>query len=74
MLMVDPHAPAELIWSIHQPWKASLGECLLRWRALEPQWRTQSYLVLHGEAGARRTLDATAIALLAERGEVRLAA
>jgi hypothetical protein len=67
-MATDLHVPAELIWSIQQPWKASLGDCLSRWRALDPRWRTQSYLVVHGEGDARRTLGAEAIAVLASEG------
>ena len=61
----DPHSPAELIWSLHRPLQASVGECLARWEALDRSARLRSYLVLHGEAGQRRTLTAPGIAALA---------
>jgi hypothetical protein len=61
----DPHSPAELVHSMHQPWRASVGECLARWQSLDDAGRARSYLILHGEAGARRTLRAERIAELA---------
>ena len=63
----DPHAEAELIRSIHQPWRAPLHECLRCWSALDPATQARSYLVLRGEQGLRRTLNARAIAELAAR-------
>ena len=66
MMPTEP-AVAELIWSIHQPWKATLSDCLSRWQALDPRFRAQSWLILHGQAGARRTLNAAHIAELAAR-------
>lgn len=65
MTHVDPDGRAELIESIHQPWKATLGECLRRWRALDPVTREQSYLVVEDQARRRRTFNATKIAELA---------
>lgn len=62
----DMTARADLVASIHAPWRATVGECLARWEALSCRERSQSYLVLRGEAGARRTLNASAIAELAE--------
>lgn len=62
----DISARADLVASIHAPWHATVGECLDRWEALGLTERSQSYLVLHGDAGARRTLNALAIAELAE--------
>lgn len=61
----DRSARADLVASIHAPWQATVGECLDRWEALGPTERSQSYLVLRGDAGARRTLNALAIAELA---------
>ena len=61
----DADTEAELIRSIHQPWRASLGECLRCWSALDAAAQARSYLVLRGEAGLRRTLNARAIAELA---------
>jgi hypothetical protein len=61
----DRHSPAELIWSMHQPWRASVGECLARWRTLDGAVRAQSFLVVHGSGGTRRTLAAAGIAELA---------
>ena len=61
----DCHSPAELIWSLHRPMQASVGECLARWQALDRLARQRSYLVLHGEAGAPQTLAAPGIAALA---------
>jgi hypothetical protein len=66
MTSADPNRRAELIESIHQPWKATLGECLSRWRGLAPQVRAQSYLVVEDETRRRRTLNAAKIAELAE--------
>ncbi len=63
--ITDTSARADLVASIHAPWQATIGECLARWRALDPVERSQSYLVLRGDAGARRTLNASAIAELA---------
>ena len=62
----DFSARADLVASIHAPWQATVGECLKRWETLGPTERSQSYLVLRGDAGARRTLNASAIAELAE--------
>ena len=59
------NARADLVASIHAPWQATVGECLKRWETLGPTERSQSYLVLRGEAGARRTLNTLAIAELA---------
>ena len=64
-MSTDPHSPAELVFSIHQPWRASVGECLARWRSLDDAGRACSYLILHGEAGARQTLTGERIAALA---------
>ena len=63
--ILDVSARADLVASIHAPWQATVGECLDRWKALDPAERSRSYLVLRGEAGARRTLNASAIAKLA---------
>lgn len=62
----DFNARADLVATIHAPWQATVGECLKRWKTLGPTERSQSYLVLRGEGGARRTLNALAIAELAE--------
>lgn len=67
MPTADHHAPAELIWSLHRPMQASVAECLARWQALDGAARARSYLVLHGNGGARRTLAAPGIAALAGR-------
>ena len=64
-MRTDPSSEAELIRSIHQPRRASLDECLRSWRALDPAAQAQSYLVLRGDAGMRRTLNGRAIAELA---------
>ena len=61
----DLNARADLVATIHAPWQATVGECLERWGTLDPIDRSQSYLVLRGDAGARRTLNAFAIAELA---------
>lgn len=63
---IDFSAQADLVATIHAPWQASVGECLKRWETLGPTERSQSYLVLRGDGGARRTLNASAIAELAE--------
>lgn len=65
-ITADLSAQADLVATIYAPWQATVGECLKRWEALGPAERLQSYLVLRGEAGARRTLNASAIAELAE--------
>ena len=62
---VHVEARADLVANLHAPWRATVGECLRRWAALGPGERARSYLVLHGDAGARRTLNAAAIARLA---------
>jgi hypothetical protein len=67
MPTTDPNERAELTESIHQPWKATLGECLRRWDELDPLTRAQSYLVIQEHAGNRLTLNAAKIAVLAER-------
>lgn len=67
MPTTDLNKRAELIESIHQPWKATLAECLQRWKELHPLKRAQSYLVIQEMTGIRRTLNATRIAALAER-------
>ena len=64
--VTDFSARADLVASIHAPWRATVGECLKRWETLGPIEQSHSYLVLHGDAGARRTLNASAIAELAE--------
>ncbi|HVF93550.1 MAG TPA: hypothetical protein VM900_04480 [Sphingomonas sp.] len=66
MNQIDLNGQAQLVESIHQPLKASLGECLRRWRSLDDATRAQSYLVVQGERhDARRTLNARHIAELA---------
>ncbi|MEG8055051.1 hypothetical protein QP185_20750 [Sphingomonas aerolata] len=67
MPITDPDNRAELIETIHQPWKATLGECLRRWNGLDPLRRTQSYLVIEKNSGNRLTLNAAMIAIMAER-------
>ena len=63
---VDPKRGAALVESIHQPWRATLGECLQRWRGLDAQARAACYLVLDGEEPTtRHTLNARRIAELA---------
>ena len=66
-MTTDRHARAELIENIHQPWRATLAECLHRWGTLSPGARSQSYLVLQEQGGRRHTLNATGIADLAAR-------
>jgi hypothetical protein len=57
---------AQLVASIHQPWRASVQECLDRWRRLDAAARASAYLVLEGpEPRRRRTLNAAEIAKLA---------
>lgn len=54
---------AQLVESIHQPWRASVPECIERWRRLDAARRANAYLVLEGpEPSLRRTLNAAAIA------------
>ncbi|WP_419808573.1 hypothetical protein [Sphingomonas sp.] len=65
MPQTDRQATAELTWTLHQPFRASVADCLLRWHTLDGPARARSYLVLHGQAGLRRTLDAEHIADLA---------
>ena len=62
-------ATAQLVASIHQPWRASVHECLDRWRRLDDSARATAYLVLEGpEPSVRRTLNSAAIAKLAYYG------
>ncbi len=62
-------ATAQLVASIHQPVRASVHECLDRWRRLDAAARASAYLVLEGpEPSLRRTLNASAIAELACHG------
>ncbi|EZP52813.1 MULTISPECIES: hypothetical protein [Sphingomonas] len=57
---------AQLVASIHQPWRASVRECLDRWQRLDAAARASAYLVLEGpEPNLRRTLNAVEIAKLA---------
>mgnify|MGYP004544656177 CR=1 FL=1 len=65
MLSLDPNGRAELVESIHQPWRATLGECLQRWRSLDVRTQGISYLVVDQGGGCRRTLNASKIAELA---------
>jgi len=59
-------ATAQLVASIHQPWRAPVHECLDRWRRLDAVARSTAYLVVEGpEPRRRRTLNASAIAELA---------
>lgn len=67
-IATDFNARADLVATLYAPWQATVRECLKRWETLDPTERSQSYLVLRGEAGARRTLNASAIAELAELG------
>lgn len=61
-------ATAQLVASIHQPLRASVHECLDRWRRLDANARAAAYLVLEGpEPHVRRTLNGAAIAQLALR-------
>jgi len=67
-LIVDSPCPvtAQLVASIHQPWRASVRECLDRWLRLDSAARESAYLVLEGpEPNLRRTLNAAEIAKLA---------
>ncbi len=59
-------AHADLVANSYAPWQATVDECLKRWAALGPNEQARSYLVLRGDAGARRKLNAAAIAELAE--------
>ncbi len=66
MTTIDLDREAQLVESIHQPWKATLGECLQRWRSLDAATRSQSYLVVQGACDEyRQTLNASRIAELA---------
>lgn len=67
MPLIRSCAPVSSGQSIHQPWKATLVECLRRWNGLDPLTREQSYLVIQEQAATRLTLNATKIAALAER-------
>lgn len=69
MTNIYPTGRAELVESIHQPWRATVDECLDRWRMLEPRARAHSYLVVLEGADRRRTLNAQGIAELAARLE-----
>ncbi|WP_375401990.1 hypothetical protein [uncultured Sphingomonas sp.] len=66
MTPYDPTRAAELVASIHAPWRATVGECLSRWAGLDPATRAGSYLIVHSdEPGSRRTLNGARIAELA---------
>lgn len=71
IVALDPVVPtsrsvtAQLVASIHQPWRATVEECLDRWRRLDAPARASAYLVLEGpEPNLRRTLNAAEIAKL----------
>jgi hypothetical protein len=64
MTTIDPDARAELVETIHQPWKASVRDCLARWRQVPAAARDCCYLVLHDGPAARRTLNAGRLAEL----------
>jgi hypothetical protein len=64
LTVTDTSARADLVAGIHAPFNATVSECLTRWSALNPTEQSRSYLVLHGNAGARRTLNASAICKL----------
>ena len=64
-IITDTSTRADLVASIHAPWQTTVAECLARWEALGTVEQSQSYLVLRDDAGARRTLNASAIAELA---------
>lgn len=67
MIVVEPSRPAELVASIHSPWRASVAECVLRWTSFDDRTRAQSYFVVRGdEPGARHTFNGDRIAELAE--------
>lgn len=68
MIDIDPNRPAELVASIHSPWRASVGECLRRWTSLDDGAWARSFLVVRGdEPDARHTLNGSRIAELAAR-------
>lgn len=68
MIAVEPNRPAQLVASLHAPWRATVAECLTRWADLDRDARARSYLVLEGdEPGVRRTLNGGRIAELAAR-------
>ncbi|GAA0665522.1 hypothetical protein FHT00_000908 [Sphingomonas insulae] len=61
-----PTSTAQLVASIHQPWRASVDDCLDRWSRLDAATRGAAYLVIEGpEPSRRRTLNASSIAELA---------
>ena len=66
MLTMTRTDRAELVETIHQPWRATVGECLDRWHQLEPQARSTSFLVVLDDQSSRRTFNATRIAELAD--------
>ena len=67
MDIVSHTATAQLVASIHQPWRASVHECLDRWRRLDAAARSTAFLVVEGpEPRRRRTLNAAAIAVIAQ--------
>ena len=67
MMNIDPNGCAELVESIHQPWRATVGECLRRWRALDMPIRERSYLIVQEGSDRQYTLNARKIAVLAAR-------
>lgn len=66
MLIVEPTRPAQLVAGIHTPSRATVGECLARWRGLDAITRAHSYLVVEDDyPGVQRTFNGRAIANLA---------
>jgi len=65
MTNIDLNGRAELVETIHQPWKATVRDCLDRWRSVPAAAQAGCYLVLHEGAVHRRTLNAGRIAELA---------
>ena len=61
---------AQLVASIHSPWRATVAECLARWARLDAADRDRAFLVLDGaEPEIRHTLNGRQIADLAARME-----
>jgi hypothetical protein len=62
----DPTRAAELVSSIHAPWRATVRECIHLWANLDAAERAASYLVVRGDGpGLRQTFNSEGIAELA---------
>ena len=60
---IDLDRGARLVDSLYQPCRTTVGECLARWRALEPEARAGCYLVVDGpDSTTQQTFNGRQIA------------